>query len=41
MQIPAIDNTSDQAAATLAISNLGIPFTDSVSAGFTIGFMKG
>jgi hypothetical protein len=41
LQIPTIGNTSDQAASYFAITNLGIPFTGSMSAGFTIGFMKG
>jgi hypothetical protein len=46
-QIPGISSgTSDiHAAATasssLTMANFGIPFTGSMSAGFTIGFMKG
>jgi uncharacterized membrane protein (Fun14 family) len=42
IQIPSIGYTSDQAAtASLAMTSFGIPFTGSMSAGFTIGFMKG
>ena len=47
MQIPGISSTVDghaAAAATaslLAMTSFGIPFTGSMSAGFTIGFMKG
>jgi uncharacterized membrane protein (Fun14 family) len=47
MQIPGISLTSgdsSHAAATassLAMTSFGIPFTGSMSAGFTIGFMKG
>jgi uncharacterized membrane protein (Fun14 family) len=43
MQIPAIGHTSDQAATasySLAMTSFGIPLTGSMSAGFTIGFMK-
>ena len=44
-QIPAISSNADgHAAATassLAMTSLGIPLTGSMSAGFTIGFMKG
>jgi hypothetical protein len=43
MQIPAIGHTSDQAAtasSSLAMTSFGIPLTGSMSAGFTIGFMK-
>ena len=32
---------TNQEFATLAMSNFGIPLTGSMSAGFTIGFMKG
>jgi hypothetical protein len=39
MHIPAIGNTSDQAASYLVMTNFGIPLIGSMSAGFTIGFM--
>ena len=43
MQIPGIGYTSDQAAtaSSLAMTNFGIPLTGSISAGFSIGFIKG
>ena len=45
MQIPGISSTNDgHAAATaslLSMTSFGIPLTGSMSAGFTIGFMKG
>jgi uncharacterized membrane protein (Fun14 family) len=42
VQIPAIGYTSDQATtASLAMTSFGIPLTGSMSAGFTIGFIKG
>ena len=44
MQIPGISITSDVHAATassLAMTSLGIPLTGSMSAGFTIAFIKG
>ncbi len=42
LHIPAIGNTSDQAASSyLAMTSFGIPLTGSMSAGFTIGFLKG
>jgi uncharacterized membrane protein (Fun14 family) len=42
-QIPSIGYTSDQAAtaSSVAMTSFGIPLTGSMSAGFTIGFMKG
>jgi uncharacterized membrane protein (Fun14 family) len=41
-QIQDIGYTSNQSATTsLAMTSFGIPFTGSMSAGFTIGFMKG
>ena len=46
MQIPGISSGSDgdvqaATASSLAMTNFGIPLTGSMSAGFTIGFMKG
>ena len=44
MQIPGISGDSSHAATTvssLAMTIFGIPLTGSMSAGFTIGFMKG
>jgi len=44
MQIPGISGTSNvhtAAAGSLTMTNFGIPLTGSVSAGFTVGFMKG
>ena len=41
IQIPAISDNSHAAAASVTITTLGIPLTGSMSAGFTIGFMKG
>jgi uncharacterized membrane protein (Fun14 family) len=46
MQIPGISgiNSGDSSHATassLAMTSFGIPFTGSMSAGFTIGFIKG
>jgi hypothetical protein len=46
MQIPGINSSSDvHAAATssslLSMTSVGIPLTGSMSAGFTIGFIKG
>jgi uncharacterized membrane protein (Fun14 family) len=40
IHIPAFGNTSDQAAASLTMTSFDIPLTGSMSAGFTIGFMK-
>jgi hypothetical protein len=42
LHILAIGNTGDQAASSyLAMTSFSIPLTGSMSAGFTIGFMKG
>lgn len=47
MQIPGIGNGSSvgdfhaAATASLAMSSFGIPLTGSLSAGFTIGLIKG
>jgi uncharacterized membrane protein (Fun14 family) len=45
MQIPGISGTSDghvaATASSLAMTSFGIPLTGSMSAGFTIGFIKG
>jgi uncharacterized membrane protein (Fun14 family) len=44
MQIPGVSGPSDvhaAATASLAMTSFGIPLTGSMSAGFTIGFMKG
>jgi|SRR5215216_5419270 uncharacterized membrane protein (Fun14 family) len=44
-QIPGISSTGDvhtaATASSLAMTSFGIPLTGSMSAGFTIGFMKG
>ena len=45
IQIPGISggsvDSSHAAASSLAMTNFGIPLTDSMSAGFTLGFIKG
>jgi uncharacterized membrane protein (Fun14 family) len=41
IQIPGISDNSHAAAASVAMTNFGIPLTGSMSAGFTIGFIKG
>ena len=44
MQIPSIsggDGHAATASSSLAMTSFGIPLTGSISAGFTIGFMKG
>jgi uncharacterized membrane protein (Fun14 family) len=44
IQIPGFGDSSHAAASTassLAMTSFGIPLTSSMSAGFTIGFMKG
>ena len=43
IHMPAFDYTSDQAAtaSSLAMTSFGIPLTGSMSAGFTVGFLKG
>ena len=45
IQIPGISGDSSHAAAatssSLAVTSFGIPLTGSMSAGFTIGFIKG
>ena len=42
VQMPTFGHTSDQSAtASLTMTGFGIPLTGSMSAGFTIGFMKG
>jgi uncharacterized membrane protein (Fun14 family) len=46
IQIPGIINSGDSShaaatASSLAMTSFGIPLTGSMSAGFTIGFMKG
>ncbi len=46
MQIPGISSgdghaTAATASSSLAMTSFGIPLTRSISAGFTIGFMKG
>jgi uncharacterized membrane protein (Fun14 family) len=39
--ISSIDGHAAATASSFAMTNSGIPFTGSMSAGFTIGFMKG
>jgi uncharacterized membrane protein (Fun14 family) len=45
VQIPGISNSVDSShtatTASLAMTNIGIPLTGSMSAGFTLGFIKG
>jgi uncharacterized membrane protein (Fun14 family) len=44
MQIPGISGDNSHAATVsslLSMTSFSIPFTGSISAGFTIGFMKG
>ena len=45
IQIPGISGVSGDShaasPASLAMNSFGIPFTGSISAGFTLGFMKG
>jgi hypothetical protein len=45
MQIPGISggsvDTHAAATASVVMTNFGIPLTGSMSAGFTIGFIKG
>jgi uncharacterized membrane protein (Fun14 family) len=41
MQITSSSDSSHAAASSLAMTSFGIPLTGSMSAGFTIGFMKG
>jgi uncharacterized membrane protein (Fun14 family) len=43
IQIPGISDSSHTAAtaSSIAMTSFGIPLTGSMSAGFTIGFMKG
>jgi uncharacterized membrane protein (Fun14 family) len=43
IRMPAFGYTSDQAAtaSSLAMTSFSIPLTSSMSAGFTIGFLKG
>jgi len=43
MQIPGISSSSDvhSASTSLALTSFGIPLTGSMSAGFTLGFIKG
>jgi hypothetical protein len=36
-----IDGHAAAATASLTMTNFGIPLTGSISAGFTIGFIKG
>ena len=41
MQIPAFGDGHATVTSSLATTSFGIPLTGSMSAGFTIGFMKG
>ena len=41
IQIPGISDNSHAAAASVTITSLGIPLTGSMSAGFTLEFLKG
>jgi hypothetical protein len=39
--ISSATDSNNHAATALAISNLGIPLTGSMTMGFAVGFMKG
>jgi uncharacterized membrane protein (Fun14 family) len=41
IQIPGFGDGHTAATTSLALTSFGIPLTGSISAGFTIGFMKG
>jgi uncharacterized membrane protein (Fun14 family) len=41
MQIPGFGDGNAATASSLAMTSFGIPLTGSMSAGFTIGFIKG
>jgi uncharacterized membrane protein (Fun14 family) len=41
IQIPGFGDGHTAATTSLALTSFGIPLTGSMSAGFTIGFMKG
>jgi uncharacterized membrane protein (Fun14 family) len=41
VQMSAFGDSSHTATASLAMTSFGIPLTGSISAGFTIGFIKG
>jgi uncharacterized membrane protein (Fun14 family) len=41
IHIPAFGDGHAATASSLAMTSFGVPFTGSMSAGFTIGFMKG
>ena len=41
IHIPAFGDGHATVTSSLAMTSFGVPFTGSMSAGFTIGFMKG